>query len=153
MTSLTCRNWFWNGFDILCNCGSSERNPHSVFLVTGGDAALTDEITADGQNGVSFIHPMGEIFLQPLAGETDSPHHLTLTVTTTLMMLVDENREEWKSQSFPSSWLFHSQWLVTRTVLISVNISLSCIQNSIYCWGLWHPAREWTYFTVDWKDY
>ncbi|KAG7511076.1 ALK tyrosine kinase receptor-like [Solea senegalensis] len=33
----------------------------------GGDAAPTDEITADGQNGVSFIHPMGEIFLQPLA--------------------------------------------------------------------------------------
>ncbi|XP_026195478.1 leukocyte tyrosine kinase receptor isoform X3 [Anabas testudineus] len=33
----------------------------------GGDAALADEITADGQNGVSFIHPIGEIFLQPLA--------------------------------------------------------------------------------------
>lgn len=33
----------------------------------GGDAALTDAITADGQNGVSFIHPMGEMFLQPLA--------------------------------------------------------------------------------------
>ncbi|KAM4540780.1 tyrosine-protein kinase receptor [Fundulus diaphanus] len=33
----------------------------------GGDAALTDDFTADGQNGVSFIHPMGEIFLQPLA--------------------------------------------------------------------------------------
>ncbi|MEQ2252368.1 hypothetical protein ILYODFUR_021138 [Ilyodon furcidens] len=33
----------------------------------GGDAALPDDITADGQNGVSFIHPMGEIFLQPLA--------------------------------------------------------------------------------------
>ncbi|XP_067469880.1 tyrosine-protein kinase receptor [Thunnus thynnus] len=33
----------------------------------GGDAALTDEITADGQDGISFIHPMGEIFLQPLA--------------------------------------------------------------------------------------
>ncbi|XP_063764597.1 tyrosine-protein kinase receptor isoform X2 [Eleginops maclovinus] len=33
----------------------------------GGDAALKDEITADGQNGISFIHPMGEIFLQPLA--------------------------------------------------------------------------------------
>lgn len=28
-----------------------------------------DEMTADGQNGVSFIHPMGEIYLQPLAGE------------------------------------------------------------------------------------
>lgn len=41
--------------------------------MTGGDAALTDEITADGQNGVSFIHPIGEIFLQPLAGETDAP--------------------------------------------------------------------------------
>ncbi|KAF7652742.1 hypothetical protein LDENG_00092870 [Lucifuga dentata] len=33
----------------------------------GGDSALTDDITADGQDGVSFIHPMGEIFLQPLA--------------------------------------------------------------------------------------
>uniref|UniRef100_A0A3Q1FAG1 Tyrosine-protein kinase receptor n=1 Tax=Acanthochromis polyacanthus TaxID=80966 RepID=A0A3Q1FAG1_9TELE len=33
----------------------------------GGDAALTDEITANGQNGISFIHPMGEIFLLPLA--------------------------------------------------------------------------------------
>lgn len=39
------------------------------MFVKGGDAALTDELTADGQNGVSFIHPMGEIFLQPLAGE------------------------------------------------------------------------------------
>ncbi|XP_010877406.2 leukocyte tyrosine kinase receptor isoform X2 [Esox lucius] len=33
----------------------------------GGDAALTDDITAGGQDGISFIHPMGEIFLQPLA--------------------------------------------------------------------------------------
>ncbi|KAM3594678.1 uncharacterized protein V6R79_012048 [Siganus canaliculatus] len=33
----------------------------------GGDAALADEITVDGQNGVSFIHPTGEIFLLPLA--------------------------------------------------------------------------------------
>eukprot|EP00066_Takifugu_rubripes_P026763 XP_011616029.1 PREDICTED: leukocyte tyrosine kinase receptor [Takifugu rubripes] len=33
----------------------------------GGDAAPTDEMTADGQNGVSFIHPMGEMYLQPLA--------------------------------------------------------------------------------------
>lgn len=28
-----------------------------------------DEMIADGQNGVSFIHPVGEIYLQPLAGE------------------------------------------------------------------------------------
>lgn len=40
--------------------------------MTGGDAALTDEITADGQAGISFIHPMGEIFLHPFAGETQS---------------------------------------------------------------------------------
>lgn len=39
------------------------------LFLTGGDAALMDEMTADGQNGVSFIHPVGEIYLQPLAGE------------------------------------------------------------------------------------
>ncbi|KAM8834221.1 tyrosine-protein kinase receptor isoform 1-T1 [Synchiropus picturatus] len=33
----------------------------------GGDAALTDDITADGQDGISFINPIGEIFLHPLA--------------------------------------------------------------------------------------
>lgn len=45
---------------------------HKVDVLAGGDAAPKDEITADGQSGVSFVHPMGEIFLQPLAGETDS---------------------------------------------------------------------------------
>uniref|UniRef100_A0A672NPS4 ALK tyrosine kinase receptor-like n=1 Tax=Sinocyclocheilus grahami TaxID=75366 RepID=A0A672NPS4_SINGR len=35
----------------------------------GGDAPLLDGITADGQDGVSFVHPMGKIFLQPLAGQ------------------------------------------------------------------------------------
>lgn len=44
--------------------------PAKLIFLSGGDAALTDDITADGQNGVSFIHPMGEIFLQPLAGKT-----------------------------------------------------------------------------------
>ncbi|XP_023684004.1 tyrosine-protein kinase receptor isoform X1 [Paramormyrops kingsleyae] len=33
----------------------------------GGDTSLTDNITADGQEGVSYIHPSGEIFLLPLA--------------------------------------------------------------------------------------
>ncbi|XP_049595358.1 tyrosine-protein kinase receptor isoform X1 [Syngnathus scovelli] len=33
----------------------------------GGDAALTDDMKADGGNGISFIHPDGEIYLQPLA--------------------------------------------------------------------------------------
>lgn len=41
-----------------------------------------DEITADGQSGVSFMHPMGEIYLPPLAGEiqSDAPHHVKITV-------------------------------------------------------------------------
>ncbi|KAM9432805.1 tyrosine-protein kinase receptor-like [Salvelinus alpinus] len=33
----------------------------------GGDAALIDDITAGGQDGISFVNPMGEIFLHPLA--------------------------------------------------------------------------------------
>ncbi|XP_057714988.1 tyrosine-protein kinase receptor [Corythoichthys intestinalis] len=33
----------------------------------GGDAAKTDDIKADGHDGISFIHPNGEIYLQPLA--------------------------------------------------------------------------------------
>ncbi|XP_051942130.1 tyrosine-protein kinase receptor isoform X1 [Hippocampus zosterae] len=33
----------------------------------GGDAALTDDIKADGRDGISFINPIGEIYLQPLA--------------------------------------------------------------------------------------
>ncbi|XP_030637308.1 tyrosine-protein kinase receptor, partial [Chanos chanos] len=33
----------------------------------GGDAFLSDDIAVDGQDGVSFIHPSGEMFIQPLA--------------------------------------------------------------------------------------
>ncbi|KAG9481348.1 hypothetical protein GDO78_010537 [Eleutherodactylus coqui] len=33
----------------------------------GGDASQEDDISADGQDGVSFINPSGEMFLQPLA--------------------------------------------------------------------------------------
>ncbi|KAM3919201.1 leukocyte tyrosine kinase receptor [Leptodactylus fuscus] len=33
----------------------------------GGHASLLDDISADGQDGVSFINPSGEMFLQPLA--------------------------------------------------------------------------------------
>ncbi|XP_056401565.1 leukocyte tyrosine kinase receptor isoform X1 [Hyla sarda] len=33
----------------------------------GGDASQLDDISADGQDGVSFINPSGEMFLQPLA--------------------------------------------------------------------------------------
>lgn len=38
-----------------------------MVCVVGGDAAVTDEITVDGKDGISFIHPSGDIFLQPLA--------------------------------------------------------------------------------------
>ncbi|XP_048340132.1 leukocyte tyrosine kinase receptor isoform X2 [Sphaerodactylus townsendi] len=33
----------------------------------GGNASETDDITADGQYGLSFVNPIGEIFLRPLA--------------------------------------------------------------------------------------
>ncbi|XP_070787408.1 leukocyte tyrosine kinase receptor [Pituophis catenifer annectens] len=33
----------------------------------GGHASETDDITADGQHGESFVNPIGEIFLSPLA--------------------------------------------------------------------------------------
>ncbi|XP_040268205.1 leukocyte tyrosine kinase receptor isoform X2 [Bufo bufo] len=33
----------------------------------GGDTSQLDDISADGQDGVSFINPSGEMFLQPLA--------------------------------------------------------------------------------------
>ncbi|XP_077477591.1 tyrosine-protein kinase receptor [Stigmatopora argus] len=33
----------------------------------GGDAAKTDDIKADGRDGISFFNPSGEIYLQPLA--------------------------------------------------------------------------------------
>uniref|UniRef100_A0AAY4C582 Tyrosine-protein kinase receptor n=1 Tax=Denticeps clupeoides TaxID=299321 RepID=A0AAY4C582_9TELE len=47
----------------------------------GGDASLTDDIIADGQDGVSFVHPSGEIFVLPLAameshGEVEIEVHL-----------------------------------------------------------------------------
>ncbi|XP_060790032.1 tyrosine-protein kinase receptor isoform X1 [Neoarius graeffei] len=47
----------------------------------GGDVAHTDDLTADGQDGISFIHPSGELFLQPLAameshGEAEIEVHL-----------------------------------------------------------------------------
>nr|XP_020649442.1 leukocyte tyrosine kinase receptor [Pogona vitticeps] len=33
----------------------------------GGHASETDDITADGQHGISFVNPVGEVFLSPLA--------------------------------------------------------------------------------------
>uniref|UniRef100_A0A2I2YR44 receptor protein-tyrosine kinase n=1 Tax=Gorilla gorilla gorilla TaxID=9595 RepID=A0A2I2YR44_GORGO len=46
-----------------------------------GDASETDNLWADGEDGVSFIHPSSELFLQPLAvtenhGEVEIRRHL-----------------------------------------------------------------------------
>lgn len=61
--------------------------------MTGGDAAPSDELTADGQTGVSFIHPMGEIFLQPLAGEAD----------TKILYLALDTSEFYKNRNQPQN--------------------------------------------------
>uniref|UniRef100_G1TR20 Tyrosine-protein kinase receptor n=1 Tax=Oryctolagus cuniculus TaxID=9986 RepID=G1TR20_RABIT len=47
----------------------------------GGDASETDTLWADGEDGVSFIHPSSELYLQPLAvmeshGEVEIRRHL-----------------------------------------------------------------------------
>lgn len=68
---MNCFNWNILTLPVIL----SDRKVHNINSVTGGDAALTDEITADGQAGISFMHPMGEIFLQPLAGERPSLTH------------------------------------------------------------------------------
>uniref|UniRef100_A0A4W3K6X4 Tyrosine-protein kinase receptor n=1 Tax=Callorhinchus milii TaxID=7868 RepID=A0A4W3K6X4_CALMI len=36
--------------------------------LSGGDAAEVDELMADGLDGISFINPVGEIYIHPLAG-------------------------------------------------------------------------------------
>lgn len=35
-----------------------------------------DDLTADGQDGISFVHPSGELFLQPLAGAGHTHTHM-----------------------------------------------------------------------------
>ncbi|ELW48137.1 Leukocyte tyrosine kinase receptor [Tupaia chinensis] len=47
----------------------------------GGDASETDTLWADGEDGVSFVHPCSELYLQPLAvmeshGEVEIRRHL-----------------------------------------------------------------------------
>lgn len=39
-----------------------------TLLSPGGHASDSDDITAGGQDGISFVNPIGEIFLHPLAG-------------------------------------------------------------------------------------
>ncbi|KAK2491679.1 hypothetical protein MC885_002508 [Smutsia gigantea] len=41
--------------------------PPPTFQFPGGDASETDILWADGEDGVSFIHPSSELYLQPLA--------------------------------------------------------------------------------------
>ncbi|XP_066540212.1 tyrosine-protein kinase receptor [Hoplias malabaricus] len=62
----------------------------------GGDVSYTDDITADGQDGISFVHPSGEIFLQPLAameshGEAEIEVHLNCSHCQTQSCKRDED--------------------------------------------------------------
>ncbi|XP_036448572.1 leukocyte tyrosine kinase receptor isoform X2 [Colossoma macropomum] len=62
----------------------------------GGDVSHTDDITADGQDGISFVHPSGEIFLQPLAameshGEAEIEVHLNCSHCQTQSCKRDED--------------------------------------------------------------
>uniref|UniRef100_A0AAR2JZL5 Tyrosine-protein kinase receptor n=1 Tax=Pygocentrus nattereri TaxID=42514 RepID=A0AAR2JZL5_PYGNA len=62
----------------------------------GGDVSQTDDITADGQDGISFVHPSGEIFLQPLAameshGEAEIEVHLNCSHCQTQSCKRDED--------------------------------------------------------------
>ncbi|XP_041929184.1 leukocyte tyrosine kinase receptor isoform X1 [Alosa sapidissima] len=62
----------------------------------GGDSALFDNITADGQDGVSYVHHSGEIFLQPLAvmeshGEAEIEVHLNCSHCQTQSCKRDDN--------------------------------------------------------------
>ncbi|XP_076834752.1 tyrosine-protein kinase receptor isoform X2 [Brachyhypopomus gauderio] len=61
----------------------------------GGDVSHTDDITADGQDGISFVHPSGEIYLQPLAameshGEAEIQVHLNCSHCQTQSCKQDE---------------------------------------------------------------
>lgn len=49
-------------------CSMQHWSAGRTLLSPGGHASDTDDITADGQDGISFVNPIGEIFLHPLAG-------------------------------------------------------------------------------------
>ncbi|XP_060736252.1 tyrosine-protein kinase receptor [Tachysurus vachellii] len=62
----------------------------------GGDVSRTDDLTADGQDGISFVHPSGELFLQPLAvmeshGEAAIEVHLNCSHCQTQSCKRDED--------------------------------------------------------------
>ncbi|KAL2099099.1 hypothetical protein ACEWY4_005579 [Coilia grayii] len=62
----------------------------------GGDAAQFDDLTADGQDGVSYVHPFGEIFLHPLAameshGEVEIEVHRNCSHCQTQSCMRDED--------------------------------------------------------------
>lgn len=56
--------------------------PHSPFLwlnphhaqFQGGDTSESDILWANGEDGISFVHPSSELYLQPLAGKCPTPY-------------------------------------------------------------------------------
>ncbi|TSN67142.1 ALK tyrosine kinase receptor [Bagarius yarrelli] len=64
----------------------------------GGDVSHTDDLTADGHDGISFVHPSGELFLQPLAvmeshGEAEIEIHLNCSHCQTQSCKRDEDNK------------------------------------------------------------
>lgn len=57
--------WHLRGITLLQHAALTTNH---TLLSPGGHASKNDDITAGGQYGISFVNPIGEIFLHPLAG-------------------------------------------------------------------------------------
>lgn len=58
--------WHFKGITFLQHWSAS-----LTLLSPGGHASDSDDMLAGGQDGISFVNPIGEIFLHPLAGTMD----------------------------------------------------------------------------------
>ncbi|XP_033620896.1 leukocyte tyrosine kinase receptor isoform X4 [Fukomys damarensis] len=121
----------------------------SITQFLGGDASVTDIFWADGEDGVSFIHPSSELYLQPLADLPRTPSPLVLMVsviaTLTLVLLVVcgvlilVSQKKWPGQwgtRLPDPELELSK-LRTST--------LRTAPNSYYCQVEVGPVQSWPF--------
>lgn len=67
--------WHFKGITLLQHAVLTTSH---TLLSPGGHASNNDDITASGQYGISFVNPIGEIFLHPLAGTI---HFFTLFIS------------------------------------------------------------------------
>ena len=77
-----------NSYTVLtCNNNKNKKTKnknlyHSPFQ--GGDTSESDLLWADGDDGTSFVHPSGELYLQPLAGICLEPLILSLASSSSI---------------------------------------------------------------------